>query len=91
MPPTVVEIKERIEANLRHNGIDVTFNSVLINLYRDGRDSVSWHSDDEFSLGIHPTIASVSLGEVRKFEMRRKKKVILNIIYVKKYTFIYMF
>ena len=48
------------------------FNSVLLNYYRDGNDSVAWHSDDEDELGIKPIIASVSLGQVRRFDVRRK-------------------
>lgn len=47
-------------------------NSVLCNLYRDGHDSIGWHSDDEASLGPQPTIASVSLGETRVFSLRQK-------------------
>lgn len=49
-----------------------TFNSVLLNLYRDGDDTVGWHSDDEPELGVNPTIASVSLGATRRFDMRHK-------------------
>lgn len=49
-----------------------TFNSVLLNLYRDGDDTVGWHSDDEPELGINPTIASVSLGAARRFDLRHK-------------------
>ena len=48
------------------------FNCVLLNLYRDGRDSMGWHSDDEAELGSCPTIASVSLGAVRRFVLRSK-------------------
>ena len=48
------------------------FNSVLCNLYRDGRDSMGWHSDDEPELGRHPVIASVSLGGLRRFVLRRR-------------------
>lgn len=48
------------------------FNSVLANLYRDGHDSVSWHADDEPSLGDRPVIASISLGAVRRFHLRHK-------------------
>ncbi|MGH9060378.1 MAG: alpha-ketoglutarate-dependent dioxygenase AlkB family protein, partial [Acidimicrobiales bacterium] len=47
-------------------------NSVLANLYRDGRDSVSWHADDEPELGSHPVIASVSLGATRRFLLRHR-------------------
>lgn len=45
-------------------------NSVLGNLYRDGRDHVSWHADDEPELGEDPVIASVSLGAARRFALR---------------------
>ncbi len=48
------------------------FNSVLLNLYRDGNDKVSWHADDEPDLGTNPTIASVSLGSVRRFDLKHK-------------------
>lgn len=51
---------------------DCRFNSVLLNLYRDGRDSMGWHSDDEAELGSCPTIASVSLGAERRFILRSK-------------------
>jgi len=51
---------------------DCRFNCVLLNLYRDGRDSMGWHSDDETELGSSPTIASVSLGALRRFVLRRK-------------------
>lgn len=47
------------------------FNSVLLNLYRDGRDSMGWHADDEPELGECPTIASLSLGAPRRFSLRR--------------------
>jgi alkylated DNA repair dioxygenase AlkB len=50
----------------------VTFNSVLLNYYRDGNDSVAWHSDNERALGSHPTIASVTFGQVRSFDIRNK-------------------
>lgn len=50
----------------------VKFNSVLLNYYRDGNDSVTWHSDNEKALGTHPTIASVTFGQVRSFDIRNK-------------------
>ena len=50
-----------------------TFNSVLINFYRDGKDRVAWHSDDEKELGKKPIIGSVSFGAERKFKLRHKK------------------
>lgn len=48
------------------------FNCVLINLYRDGRDSMGWHADDEAVLGDQPVIASVSLGAERDLLLRRR-------------------
>ena len=50
----------------------VTFNSVLLNLYRDGKDSMGWHSDDEPELGKNPVIASVNFGQERRFDFRLK-------------------
>lgn len=48
------------------------FNACLANLYRDGNDTVGWHSDDEPELGEQPVIASVSLGAERDFQMKHK-------------------
>jgi alkylated DNA repair dioxygenase AlkB len=50
------------------------FNSVLLNLYRDGRDSVSWHADNEPGLGRNPVIASISLGATRRFQMKHRQR-----------------
>ena len=50
------------------------FNSVLINLYRDGRDSNGWHSDNEKELGKNPFIASLSLGETRRIQFKHRNK-----------------
>jgi alkylated DNA repair dioxygenase AlkB len=47
-----------------------TFNSVLANLYRDGKDSVGWHRDDDYAHGGQPDIASASFGATRRFELR---------------------
>jgi len=62
------EIKRTIELE---SGIK--FNSVLINFYRDGKDRVAWHSDDEKELGQNPAIGSVSFGAERIFKLRHKK------------------
>jgi alkylated DNA repair dioxygenase AlkB len=51
----------------------IKFNSVLLNYYRDGNDSVAWHSDKENILGKGPVIASVSFGQVRSFDIRNKQ------------------
>ena len=65
--PTLLVIKEKVETVAELN-----FNSVLVNLYRNGQDYVSWHSDDEPELGNNPTIASVSFGATRRFILRHK-------------------
>ena len=49
------------------------FNSVLLNRYRNGKDSMGWHSDDETELGPAPVIASLNLGAARRFVMRLKR------------------
>lgn len=52
--------------------VQTQFNSVLLNLYRDGQDGVGWHSDAEPALGHNPTIASVSFGATRRFSLKHK-------------------
>ncbi|EED36361.1 2OG-Fe(II) oxygenase superfamily protein [Luminiphilus syltensis NOR5-1B] len=49
------------------------FNGVLLNQYRDGNDAMGWHSDNETELGTNPTIASVSFGASRRFDLRHKR------------------
>ncbi len=66
--PTLKTIKEDIEQFTREK-----FNAVLCNLYRDGKDSNGWHSDDEKELGAHPYIASLSFGETRMFHLKHKE------------------
>lgn len=63
----LIAIKEQVESV-----VDLKFNSVLVNLYRQGTDSMGWHSDDEPELGKNPTIASVSFGATRRFQLRHK-------------------
>lgn len=48
------------------------FNSVLLNLYRDGRDSMGWHTDDDYPHGGQPAVASLSLGATRRFRLRAR-------------------
>lgn len=67
--PTLLRMKQDIEAATGHR-----FNSVLLNLYRDERDSVGWHSDNERELGDDPVIASLSLGETRTFKFRHRTR-----------------
>lgn len=66
--PELFELKKRIEEYLPKTD----FNSVLLNQYRDGNDKVSWHADDEKELGQNPTIASLSLGATRRFDLKHK-------------------
>ena len=49
---------------------DAEFNCVLLNLYRDGKDSNGWHADNEKELGINPVIASLTLGSERYFHLK---------------------
>ena len=66
--PALQALRMRLRSEL-----DVDFNSVLANLYRDGADGMGWHSDDETELGPEPVIASVSLGGVRRFVLRHRR------------------
>ena len=61
--PVLNEVRTRVEQALPMHH----FNSVLLNYYRNGRDSMGFHSDNERELGLRPTIASISLGETRTF------------------------
>ncbi|MGQ0442234.1 MAG: alpha-ketoglutarate-dependent dioxygenase AlkB family protein [Methylophilaceae bacterium] len=67
--PELLRIKQRIEEEA-----ETVFSSVLLNQYRTGQDSVSWHSDNEKELGNNPIIGSVSFGETRMFQMRHLKR-----------------
>jgi len=66
--PTLASLKQRIE-----DYSDCHFNSLLANQYRDENDSVGWHADNEPELGQNPTIASLSLGEPRDFELKHRQ------------------
>lgn len=66
-PPLLMPLRERLRREL-----GVGFNSVLANLYRDGRDCMGWHSDAEPELGEAPVIASVSLGAARRFVLKHR-------------------
>jgi alkylated DNA repair dioxygenase AlkB len=66
--PLLQQIRAAVEA-----ATGCRFNSVLLNYYRDGRDSMGMHSDDEPELGAEPAIASVSFGATRTFILRHKR------------------
>ena len=74
----LLDIKSRVEAVA---GTD--FNSVLLNYYRDHRDSMGLHSDDEPELGERPIIASLSLGEERTFILKHKRDKALKPVRLK--------
>ncbi len=65
--PTTATLRDELAAST-----GVRFNSVLANLYRDGRDAMGWHSDDERELGPEPLIASLSFGATRRFHLRHR-------------------
>ena len=67
-PPALAALRERVD-----EAAGVAMNSVLANLYRDGRDAMGWHSDDEPELGLRPVIASLSLGGTRRFAVRHRR------------------
>lgn len=70
-PAALLPIRARLEAET--GGV---FDSVLANLYRDGRDSMGWHSDDEPELGPRPLIASLSLGAERRFLLKPRDRAL---------------
>jgi alkylated DNA repair dioxygenase AlkB len=74
----LLDIKSRVEAAA---GTD--FNSVLVNYYRDHRDSMGLHSDDEPELGERPILASLSLGEERTFILKHKRDKALKPVRLK--------
>jgi len=65
--PLLLQIKQEVEA-----ACGIAFNRVLLNYYRDGNDSVAWHSDTLPSDGRHHAIASVTFGDTRHFKVRHK-------------------
>lgn len=73
----LLEIKKQVESKT-----DVHFNSVLLNRYRNGNDSISWHTDGEKELGDNPIIASVNFGATREFQLRHihtKEKISIEL------------
>jgi alkylated DNA repair dioxygenase AlkB len=67
--PQLLRLRDQVQALTGH-----VFNSVLLNLYRNGQDSMGWHADDEPELGREPAIASVSLGATRRFKLRHRRQ-----------------
>lgn len=73
--PRIAALRDRASA-----AAGARFNSVLLNLYRDGADKVGWHADDEPELGQHPTIAAISLGATRRFRLRHRHREDLDAV-----------
>ena len=69
LPRVVDALRDRIQQVTAR-----PFNTVLMNLYRSGSDSVSWHSDDDYPHGGHPAVASLSLGETRRFRIAHRRR-----------------
>lgn len=67
----LLALKDKLKTDL-----NLDFNSCLLNLYRSGKDHISWHSDNEPELGLTPIIASISLGETRSFQFKHKFKAL---------------
>ena len=63
--PELLAVKTRAEV-----AAGVSWNSLLLSLYRDGQDSIGFHADDEPELGTNPVIGSVSLGAERRFVLK---------------------
>jgi alkylated DNA repair dioxygenase AlkB len=66
--PAVMELKRAAEV-----ASGASFNSVLLNRYRSGTDSMGWHADREPELGKRPVIASISLGATRRFDLQHSR------------------
>ena len=67
-PAALLHVRQRLTSEL-----DGAFNSVLANRYREGRDCMGWHSDNEAALGPRPVIASLSLGASRRFVLKHRQ------------------
>ncbi len=65
----VAMLRKRVEVLTGH-----VFNGVLLNLYRDGRDGMGWHADNEPELGSEPVVASISFGAPRRFTLKHKRR-----------------
>ena len=63
------QLLQKIKSSVE-NVSDTNFTTVLLNLYRDGKDGNGWHADNEKELGTNPIIASVSFGAERVFQLK---------------------
>ena len=67
--PILLELRERVQ-----EASGQKYNSVLLNLYRNGQDSMGWHADNEQELGQEPSIASLSFGGERRFALKHRTR-----------------
>lgn len=72
-PQTLNQLKQKIEEESGYS-----FNAVLANYYRNGQDTMGWHSDNEKELGRNPVIASISLGHPRRFQFKHRQNKALR-------------
>ena len=75
--PVLQELKEKVERASGH-----LYNSVLLNFYRHGNDSMGWHADNEPELGEEPAIASLSLGGERRFSLKHRTRKDLEPVHI---------
>ncbi len=64
----LTKVKELVEGRVNHK-----FNSVLLNLYEHGKDTIRWHADKEEQIGSNPVIPTLNLGATRTFHMLKKE------------------
>ena len=74
-PPMIQDLQQIVEET-----VGSKFNSVLLNYYRDGQDSIGYHADDEPELGVNPTIAGLSFGSIRSLCFRHNELAKRNFV-----------
>lgn len=67
LTPTLTDLKQKVDQTCETN-----FTTILLNYYRDGKDSNGWHADNEKELGTNPIIASLSFGQARFFHLKHR-------------------
>lgn len=71
-PSLLLSIKKSVQSTVQPFCQNFRINSCLLNYYRNEKDSVAWHSDDEIELGKNPVIVSLSFGCEREFQLRHR-------------------
>jgi len=83
--PIIQKLKHKVEQTC-----DMTYNSVLLNWYRDGQDKMGWHADNEEELGPSPSIAMVSVGAKRTFQIKNIETQITENIEIEHGSLLFM-